>query len=119
MYPFLRMFKEMVRASRMPPLGLFDTHVSHHLCWPWDLDPWVELNNGLTCLADNDPTQMFEYGDVKQYWGTSHVKQIGNFYQSLLGLAPMYVTAENAFLTQEMICALYEHGRRHFVREVR
>lgn len=79
----------------------------------------VELNNGLTCLADNDPTQMFEYGDVKQYWGTSHVKQIGNFYQSLLGLAPMYVTAENAFLTQEMICALYEHGRRHFVREVR
>ena len=48
MYPFLRMFKEMVRASRMPPLGLFDTHVSHHLCWPWDLDPWVELNNGRT-----------------------------------------------------------------------
>lgn len=48
-------------------------------------------------LADNDPAQMFEYGDVKQYWGTSHVKQIGNFYQSLLGLAPMYVTAENAF----------------------
>ncbi len=48
MYPFLRMFKEMARASRMPPLGLFDTHVSHHLCWPWDLDPWVELNNGRT-----------------------------------------------------------------------
>ncbi len=48
MYPFLRMFKEMARARRMPPLGLFDTHVSHQLCWPWDLDPWVELNNGRT-----------------------------------------------------------------------
>jgi acyl-CoA thioesterase FadM len=48
MYPFLRMFKEMARARRMPPLGLFDIHVSHHLCWPWDLDPWVELNNGRT-----------------------------------------------------------------------
>jgi acyl-CoA thioesterase FadM len=48
MYPFLRMFKEMARARRMPPLGLFDTHVSHHMCWPWDLDPWVELNNGRT-----------------------------------------------------------------------
>jgi acyl-CoA thioesterase FadM len=48
MYPFLRMSKEMARARRMPPLGLFDTHVSHHLCWPWDLDPWVELNNGRT-----------------------------------------------------------------------
>ena len=48
MYPFLRMFKEMARARRMPHLGLFDTHVSHHMCWPWDLDPWVELNNGRT-----------------------------------------------------------------------
>jgi acyl-CoA thioesterase FadM len=48
MYPFLRMFKEMARARRLPPLGLFDTHVSHHICWPWDLDPWVELNNGRT-----------------------------------------------------------------------
>lgn len=48
MYPFLRMFKEMARARRMPPLGLFDTHVSHHICWPWDLDLWAELNNGRT-----------------------------------------------------------------------
>jgi acyl-CoA thioesterase FadM len=48
MYPFLRMLKEMARARRMPALGLFDTHVSTQLCWPWDLDPWVELNNGRT-----------------------------------------------------------------------
>lgn len=48
MYPFLRMFKAMALARRQPPLGLFDSHVSHHLCWPWDLDPWVELNNGRT-----------------------------------------------------------------------
>ncbi len=32
----------------MPKLGLFDTHVSQITCWPWDLDPWVELNNGRT-----------------------------------------------------------------------
>lgn len=48
MYPFIRMFREMARARRMPKLGLFDTHVSHVTCWPWDLDPWVELNNGRT-----------------------------------------------------------------------
>jgi acyl-CoA thioesterase FadM len=48
MYPFLRMVKELARARRMPPLDLFGTHISHHLCWPWDLDPWVELNNGRT-----------------------------------------------------------------------
>lgn len=48
MYPFLRMIKVMVQARREPALGLFDTHVSTLICWPWDLDPWVELNNGRT-----------------------------------------------------------------------
>lgn len=48
MYPFLRMAKELVRARRLPPLGLLDSHVSHHRCWPWDLDLWMELNNGRT-----------------------------------------------------------------------
>jgi acyl-CoA thioesterase FadM len=48
MYPFIRMVKELMRARRMPPLGLFEAHVSHLRCWPWDLDPWAELNNGRT-----------------------------------------------------------------------
>ncbi|MCV2863200.1 acyl-CoA thioesterase [Defluviimonas sp. WL0075] len=48
MYPFVRMFKENFLARRAAPLGLTETHVSHHICWPWDLDPWVELNNGRT-----------------------------------------------------------------------
>lgn len=48
MYPFLRMTKEIVRARRLPPLGWFEAHIGHHICWPWDLDPWCELNNGRT-----------------------------------------------------------------------
>ncbi|MCU0828084.1 MAG: thioesterase family protein [Tabrizicola sp.] len=48
MYPFLRMIKAMAEVRRLPPLGLFETHVSQHICWPWDLDPWIELNNGRT-----------------------------------------------------------------------
>jgi acyl-CoA thioesterase FadM len=48
MYPYLRMVKEMLAARGAPTLGLLDTHVSRHLCWPWDLDPWMELNNGRT-----------------------------------------------------------------------
>lgn len=47
MYPVFRLGKEMWR-NRRRPLPLFDTHVSHHVCWPWDLDPWMELNNGRT-----------------------------------------------------------------------
>ncbi|SPH24080.1 hypothetical protein DEA8626_03129 [Defluviimonas aquaemixtae] len=48
MYPFVRMFKEIWTSSRKPALGLTETHVSHHICWPWDLDMWIELNNGRT-----------------------------------------------------------------------
>lgn len=48
MYPLLRLALETWRVRRMPPLGVLDTHVSHHRIWPWDLDPWVELNNGRT-----------------------------------------------------------------------
>lgn len=48
MYPFVRLAYALWSARRLPPLGLTDPHVSHHICWPWDLDPWVELNNGRT-----------------------------------------------------------------------
>ena len=48
MYPFVRMAKEIRKSRRAGPLGLTDTHVSRHICWPWDLDIWMELNNGRT-----------------------------------------------------------------------
>ena len=47
MYPFVRTAKELWLAQRQPRLeSLFETHVSHHICWPHDLDFWLELNNG-------------------------------------------------------------------------
>ncbi|MCO6383855.1 acyl-CoA thioesterase [Oceanicola sp. 502str15] len=48
MYPFIRMAKELWLAGRQPALPLDGTHISHHRCWPWDLDFWMELNNGRT-----------------------------------------------------------------------
>lgn len=47
MFPFVRLAFEMVRAGRMPALDrLTDEHVSSHLILPWDLDMFLELNNG-------------------------------------------------------------------------
>ncbi len=46
MYPLVRMAAAIIRGRRAPPMALLDTHVSHHICWPWDIDPWMELNNG-------------------------------------------------------------------------
>jgi acyl-CoA thioesterase FadM len=48
MYPVIRFAKALVLSRKALPLGLGQTHVSHHRCWPWDLDIWMELNNGRT-----------------------------------------------------------------------
>lgn len=46
MYPLLRLALAASRARRLGPLGPDGIHVSTHLCLPWDIDPFLELNNG-------------------------------------------------------------------------
>lgn len=48
MYPFARMALELFIHRNADPLPLTGTHVSRHRCWPWDIDFWMELNNGRT-----------------------------------------------------------------------
>lgn len=48
MYPLIRFAKEMIKFRNAPRLRPDQPHVSTHICWPWDLDPWMELNNGRT-----------------------------------------------------------------------
>ena len=48
MYPLIRLGIELLLARTAPPLPLDGVHVSRHTCWPWDVDPWCELNNGRT-----------------------------------------------------------------------
>ncbi len=48
MYPFFRLAREFFVHRNAPALPMTGTHVSRHICWPWDLDPWIELNNGRT-----------------------------------------------------------------------
>ncbi|GHC57040.1 acyl-CoA thioesterase [Neogemmobacter tilapiae] len=48
MYPFIRLAWQTWKVRKTPSLVMTDTHVSHHLILPWDLDPFLELNNGRT-----------------------------------------------------------------------
>jgi acyl-CoA thioesterase FadM len=48
MYPFFRLALEVALARRAGRLPIDGVHVSRHRCWPWDIDPWRELNNGRT-----------------------------------------------------------------------
>ena len=46
MYPFLRMAWQLWTHRRAAPLPVTGCHVSRHICLPWDIDLWMELNNG-------------------------------------------------------------------------
>ena len=46
MYPVPRLLFQAWRHRAGPPLDLYGTHESEHVCWPWDLDIFGELNNG-------------------------------------------------------------------------
>ncbi len=48
MYPFIRLVQGLHAARRQGRLDLFDLHQTTIRIWPWDLDPWRELNNGRT-----------------------------------------------------------------------
>ena len=56
---------------RRPTAG-GDTHVSTQLCWPWDLDPWIELNNGRTLtLYDLGRLPLSQRTGLKRSCGTA------------------------------------------------
>lgn len=48
MYPVIRLAWQLLKHRNDTPLPLTGTHVSRHMCLPWDIDLWWELNNGRT-----------------------------------------------------------------------
>ena len=72
----------------------------------------IHFNDGREYIADVNPNETFDYGNgVKGYWGTSHTKQIRNYYECLgKGVKPE-ITGKDAVITQRMICAIYESGK--------
>lgn len=73
----------------------------------------ISFNNAREYSADTDPNETFEYGDVKQYWGVSHIKQINLFYKSLAKGEEPEINGQEAMKTQEMICGIYESGKKN------
>lgn len=71
----------------------------------------ITFKNGRSLVAEQDPNEVFNYGNVKSYWGVSHVKQISNYYESLLKGEQPEITGEEAYKTQKMICAIYKGGK--------
>lgn len=46
MYPVGRLIYTTIRALRAPSLNAEDMGVTHYRCMPWDIDMFMEMNNG-------------------------------------------------------------------------
>lgn len=46
MYPILRLTKTVIRSLRQPSLDVEDTCETTFRCMPWDIDMFMEMNNG-------------------------------------------------------------------------
>jgi len=71
----------------------------------------IKFKDGRALMAERNPAENFDYGNVKSYWGVNHVKQIQNFYASMRNGTQPYITVESAYKTQEMVCAIYQSGK--------
>jgi acyl-CoA thioesterase FadM len=107
MYPFFRLALEVALARRAGPLPLGDAHVSHHRCWPWDLDPWRELNNGRTLT-------LYDLGRVPLAVrnGLTRVLRENGWGLTVAGSSVRYRRRVRAFQRFEMRSALVGRDRR-------
>lgn len=46
MYPFVRLVTTAIRSLRSPAMHAEETCETHFLCMPWDIDMFLEMNNG-------------------------------------------------------------------------
>ncbi|MDY0210951.1 MAG: Gfo/Idh/MocA family oxidoreductase [Acholeplasma sp.] len=64
-------------------------------------------------IVGADPRERLDYGDVKSYWGVSHIKQISDFYQTLKEKKKPVIDGNEALVTQKIVNAIYESGKTH------
>lgn len=71
----------------------------------------IQFKDGRQSIAINDPREVFSYKNSKSYWGVSHIKQINNFYNTLIKNEKPDITGDEAIKTQQVICAIYDSGK--------
>ena len=98
MYPYLRMFKELWKFRNAPALPILGSHVSHHRCWPQDIDPWKELNNGRTLT-------LYDLGRIPlgQRTGLHKARKANRWGMTVAGNSTRYRRRVRLFERVEMI----------------
>lgn len=73
----------------------------------------IKIDGGETLTAENGENEFVEYGSMKNYWGVSHIKQINDYYSSLVNGTDMFVNYNDAFATHKVMCAILKSGREN------
>ncbi len=112
MYPYIRMTKSLWRARKAPKMGPCGTYVSHHICWPWDIDMWMELNNGRTLT-------LYDLGRIPlaQVNGLMAVVRKRQWGMTMAGVVVRYRRRIRAFERFEMRSRLLCWDERFFYLE--
>jgi acyl-CoA thioesterase FadM len=112
MYPLFRFAWAMWRVRKAPPLELFAPHHSVHFCWPWDLDPWRELNNGRTLT-------LFDLGRVPAFarLGMLDVMRAQGWQPAVAGVSVRYRRRVRAFDRLDMVSRLIGWDARFWYAE--
>ena len=72
---------------------------------------YIKYNSGEVRVIEPVEDKNISYGNAKGYWGSSHKRQIADFYEYVKTGRKMYVTSEDAFETHKVMCALLRSGR--------
>lgn len=98
MYPFVRMIYQAWKVRHAPKLGLFEPHRSRHICMPWDIDLWLELNNGRTLT-------LFDLGRVPMSIrnGVAAAAKSGGYGMVVAGASVRYRRRVTTFQTVDMV----------------
>ena len=73
-------------------------------------DAYIKYNDGTTEEAHKDESLKSYGAGHKDYWGSTHIIQIKQFYRACLGLEELDISGECALKTHKLICELYDNG---------
>jgi predicted dehydrogenase len=72
-------------------------------------DAYITYADGGQEEAHQDAVREYEGG--MDYWGFQHHRQIGQFYNAVLGKEPLDISGEEALKTHRLIMKIYKIGK--------
>ena len=110
MFPFVRVIWHVVCARRQPPLATHaKPHISQHMCWPHDLEFWLELNNGRALtLYDIGRIAMAQRGGLidalkRRRWGPTMAGSSTRFHRRIHGFVEFEMRSRAVCWDDELI----------------